>query len=82
MRSTMSYGMIADIDRTEFYNELLYRADKHMGSHSILYFAVPVDMTEIERRAYYYITMAGQLKKAVGLSGGKTHRRCHIAGNR
>ncbi|MDD3218452.1 MAG: rod shape-determining protein [Lachnospiraceae bacterium] len=65
VRSTMSYGMIADIDRTEFLlNELLYRADKHMGSHSILYFAVPVDMTEIERRAYYYITMAGQLKKS------------------
>lgn len=64
IKRSMSYGMIADIDSAQaVLGELLFRADKHMGKRASLVFAVPMDMTEIEKRAYFYITKTGELKK-------------------
>ena len=64
IKRSMSYGMIADIDSAQVVlSELLFRADKHMGKRASLVFAVPMDMTEIEKRAYFYITKTSELKK-------------------
>lgn len=63
--STMSYGMIANISNSEIVlHALLRKANKHMGRKPALYFAVPTDMTEIEKRAYYTIAGSGDLRKS------------------
>lgn len=42
---------------------LLGRLDSSMGYRPTLYFSVPMDMTELEKRAYYSIAHRGKLKK-------------------
>jgi rod shape-determining protein MreB len=49
-------GKIADVDEVEMMLRLLLkRTDKHVGRKPIIYFSVPVNMSEIEKRAYYAI---------------------------
>ena len=56
VRSAVSTGMIADISDVEMIlQKLLYRLNQHPGQKPAIYFAVPTDMTEIEKRAYYAI---------------------------
>ena len=51
--SPMSGGMIANISYLEIMlHYLLRRTGRRVGRHPVIYFAVPVDMTEIEKRAY------------------------------
>lgn len=60
----MSNGRISDVMLVEaILHTLLARCHTFMGYHPTLYFSVPMDMTEIEKRAYYSIAHRGKLKK-------------------
>ena len=59
----MSNGRIANVLMVEaVLHTLLHRCMRHMGYRPELYFSVPCDMTEIERRSYYTIAHKGALK--------------------
>ena len=59
----MSNGRISDVMLVEaILHTLLARCHTFMGYHPTLYFSVPMDMTEIEKRAYYSIAHRGKLK--------------------
>lgn len=63
--SPMSNGMIANISRLEILLQaLLERTSRSTGRHPVIYFAVPVDMTEIEKRAYYSVAQSGRFRKS------------------
>ena len=63
--SPMSGGMIANIGHLEVVLHLLLRKiSKHFGSRPIIYFSVPMNMTEIEKRAYNTIASGGDLRKS------------------
>lgn len=56
----MSEGMIADINSLEIIlYTLLRKSAQHLSKSPELYFAVPTDMTQIEKRAYYMLTRNG-----------------------
>jgi len=56
VRKAISAGIIADISDVEMIlQELLYQLNPHPGQKPVIYFSVPTDMTEIEKRAYYAI---------------------------
>lgn len=60
----MAFGRIADVGKLEaVLHTLLQRSGRSFGWHPAVYFAVPTDMTEIEKRAYYTMTHKGRLKK-------------------
>ncbi|MBS6195287.1 MAG: rod shape-determining protein [Clostridiales bacterium] len=63
--SPMSNGMIANIGNLEaVLHTLLEKASRHVGRRPEIYFAVPVDMTEIEKRAYYSVSQNGRFRKS------------------
>lgn len=63
--SPMSNGMIANISHLEILLQtLLERTSRSTGRHPVIYFAVPVDMTEIEKRAYYSVAQRGRFRKS------------------
>mgnify|MGYP002533679603 FL=1 len=63
--SPMLNGMIANISHLEIMLQLLLdKTGRSVGRHPVIYFAVPVDMTEIEKRAYYSIAHTGQLRQS------------------
>ena len=56
VRRAVSSGMIADISDVELIlQQLLHQLNPHPGQKPAIYFAVPTDMTEIEKRAYYAV---------------------------
>ncbi len=56
-------GKIADVDEVEMMlRVLLRRTDRRVGAKPILYFSVPVNMSELEKRAYYAICYNGTLR--------------------
>ncbi len=56
-------GKIADVDEVEMMlRVLLRRTDRRVGSKPIIYFSVPVNMSELEKRAYYAICYNGNLR--------------------
>lgn len=58
----MSYGRISDIALVEvLLHNLLDKV--FLGYHPKLFFSVPMDSTEIEKRAYYTIAHRGRLKR-------------------
>ena len=60
----MSNGRIGDVMLVEaVLHTLLNRSGTSMGHRPILFFSVPVDMTELEKRAYYSIAHRGRLRK-------------------
>ena len=60
----MTNGRISDVMMVEaVLHTLLSRLDSSMGYRPTLYFSVPMDMTELEKRAYYSIAHRGKLKK-------------------
>ncbi len=62
--STMSNGKIANISYLEIVlYSLLQKTGNRIGRHPVIYFSVPSNMTEIEKRAYYSITRTGPLRK-------------------
>ena len=56
-------GRIADVAQVEYVmRTMLRRIDKQTGYAPIVYFSVPVNMSEIEKRAYYAMSHAGYLR--------------------
>lgn len=63
--SPMANGMIGNINQLEIVLQvLLSKVGRRVGKHPHIYFAVPVDMTEIEKRAYYSVAQHGKFKKS------------------
>ena len=63
--SPMSGGMIGNINKLEIVLQmLLEKTERKVGRHPVIYFAVPVDMTEIEKRAYYAVAQSGRFRKS------------------
>ncbi len=57
-------GKIADVDEVEMMLRLLLRrTDRHVSAKPVLYFSVPVNMSELEKRAYYAISYNSYLQK-------------------
>lgn len=60
----MAFGRIADVGKLEaVLHIMLRRSGGSFGRRPSIYFAVPADMTEIEKRAYYTMTHKGRLRK-------------------
>ena len=54
--SPMAFGMIANLELQEIVlYSMMRKIDKILGIGSVMYFAVPLDMTAIEKRAYYQV---------------------------
>lgn len=61
----MADGMIADITHLEIIlYTLLKKTGRFVGRDPLLFFTVPTDMTEIEKRAYYSLARVGDLRKS------------------
>lgn len=61
--SPMAFGMIADVSKQEFLlYTLLKKIDRGLSLGSIMYFAVPMDLSQIEKRAYDKIANGGRLQ--------------------
>ena len=62
--SPMAFGMIADLALQEIVlYSMMKKIDKILGIGSVMYFAVPLDMTAIEKRAYYQVANGHWLRK-------------------
>ncbi|MDD3279578.1 MAG: rod shape-determining protein [Lachnospiraceae bacterium] len=62
--SPMKNGRIADVFQAEaVLHTLLNHSQSAVGYHPNLFFAVPVGMTQIEKRAYYAVAHRGKLRK-------------------
>ena len=62
--SPLSFGMIANLELQEIVlYSMMRRIDKILGIGSVMYFAVPLDMTAIEKRAYYQVANGHWLRK-------------------
>ena len=56
VHSPMAFGMIADVELQEIaLYSMLKKIDRILGTGSDIYFNVPLDMTAIEKRAYYHV---------------------------
>ncbi len=59
----MSNGRIADVAEVEMLlRVLLMKTDKHCGSNPVIYFSAPLNMSELEKRAYYAISHTGNIR--------------------
>lgn len=59
----VTYGKIANLNHVEIVlHSLLYEMDQHAGRGAVIYFSVPMNMSEIDRRAYYALAHAGIMK--------------------
>ena len=59
----MAGGRIADVDEVEMLLRLLLRkTDRHIGSHPVIYFSVPLNMSELEKMAYYMVSKSGTIR--------------------
>lgn len=62
--SPVAYGAIANLNHVEVVlHTLLHKMDRYIGYGPVIYFSVPMNMSEIERRAYFAMAHAGTLKK-------------------
>lgn len=62
--SPMAFGMIANLELQEIaLYSMMKKFDKMLGIGSVMYFAVPLDMTAIEKRAYYHVANGHWLRK-------------------
>ena len=62
--SPMTSGMIANLELQEIaLYSMMKKIDKFLGVGSDLFFSIPLDMTTIEKRAYYYIANGHWLRK-------------------
>ncbi len=59
----MSDGRIADVDEVEMMLRLLLRkTDRHIGSNPVIYFSAPLNMSELEKKAYYAVSHTGTVR--------------------
>lgn len=56
VNSPMAFGMIANLELQEIaLYSMMKKIDKFLGIGSEMYFSVPLDMTAVEKRAYYHV---------------------------
>lgn len=56
VNSPMAFGMIANLELQEItLYSMMKKIDRFLGIGSDMYFSVPLDMTAVEKRAYYYV---------------------------
>ena len=61
--SPVTDGSISDIEKVEIIlHRLLRKMDRHIGHGPVIYFSAPTNRSEIEQRAYYAISTAGNLR--------------------
>ena len=64
VHSPMAFGMIANLELQEIVlYSMMRKIDKILGIGSVFYFSVPLDMTAIEKRAYYEVANGHWLNK-------------------
>lgn len=57
-------GRIADVAEVEMLLRLLFRkTDRRTAQRPVIFFSAPVNMSEIEKRAYYAISYTGEFRK-------------------
>ena len=62
--SPMAFGMIADIPRMEFVlYTLLNKIEKRCFFGHVIYFAIPMDLSQLEKRAYDIIVNSRRINK-------------------
>ena len=62
--SPMTFGMIANLELQEIMlYSMIRKIDHILGFGSVMYFTVPLDMTAIEKRAYFHVANGHWLKK-------------------
>lgn len=62
--SPMSFGMIANLELQEIVlYSMIRRIDHILGVGSVMFFTVPLDMTAVEKRAYFNVTNGYWLRK-------------------
>lgn len=62
--SPMAFGMIANLELQEIVlYSMMKKIDKILSVGSVMYFSVPLDMTAIEKRAYYQVANGHWLRK-------------------
>lgn len=61
VKSPMAFGMVANLELQEIVlYSMMKKIDHILGIGSTMYFTVPLDMTAIEKRAYYaWLTATG-----------------------
>ena len=56
VNSPMAFGMIANLELQEIaLYSMMKKIDKFLGIGSDIFFSVPLDMTAVEKRAYYHV---------------------------
>lgn len=64
VNSPMAFGMISNLELQEIVlYSMIKKIDHILGVGSVMYFTVPLDMTAIEKRAYYNIANGHWLRK-------------------
>ena len=59
VNSPMAFGMIANLELQEIaLYSMMKKIDHFLGIGSDMFFSVPLDMTAVEKRAYYMSQMA------------------------
>ena len=64
VNSPMAFGMLANLELQEIVlYSMIKKIDHTSGLGADMYFSVPLDMTAIEKRAYYYLVNGHWLRK-------------------
>lgn len=64
VNSPMAFGMIANLELQEIaLYSMMKKIDTFLGIGSDMYFSVPLDMTAVEKRAYYHVANGHWLRK-------------------
>lgn len=62
--SPMAFGMIANLELQEIVlYSMIRKIDHILGVGSVMYFTVPLDMTAVEKRAYFHVANGHWLRK-------------------
>ena len=62
--SPMTFGMIANLELQEIVlYSMIRKIDHILGFGAVMYFTVPLDMTAVEKRAYFHVANGHWLKK-------------------
>ncbi|MDO4272035.1 MAG: rod shape-determining protein [Eubacteriales bacterium] len=64
VKSPMAFGMIANLELQEIVlYSMMKKIDRILSMGSVMYFSVPLDMTAVEKRAYYHVANGHWLRK-------------------
>ncbi len=64
MNSPMAFGMIANLELQEIaLYSMMKKIDHFLGIGSDMFFSVPLDMTAVEKRAYYHVANGHWLRQ-------------------